>query len=126
MRTITVIRQLLEALNTQPADELENEDLDFKEWNSRSMAVAVALVVEMAICSGARSPGVAAVTRRYAGTGEPTGLGHCARRSLPSAAVGAHRFPEPWPGCGVVPLERTTHQAGISGLIVVRQGQIDG
>src|SRR5947209_6091126 len=50
MRTLTEIRQLLDELDTRPADDLEDQDLDFKEWNSRSFADAVALMVEMAIC----------------------------------------------------------------------------
>jgi ATP-dependent DNA helicase RecG len=50
MRNVAEIRQLLDELNHQPAGELEDQDLDFKEWNRRSTADAVALVVEMAIC----------------------------------------------------------------------------
>lgn len=49
MRTVDEIRQLLEELNSVPADDLEDQDLDFKEWNSHSMKDAVATVVEMAI-----------------------------------------------------------------------------
>lgn len=50
MRNLSEIRSLLDELEHQPADALEDQDLDFKEWNSRSMADAVRLVVEMAIC----------------------------------------------------------------------------
>lgn len=50
MRTQFEIRELLDALNERPADDLEDKDLDFKEWNERSMADAVDLVVEMAVC----------------------------------------------------------------------------
>lgn len=50
MRSVSEIRSLLEELEQQPANTLEDQDLDFKEWNTRSMADAVALVVEMAIC----------------------------------------------------------------------------
>ncbi len=50
MRTIDEIRQLLDELNSLPADDLEDQDLDFKEWNPHSMKDAVAVVVEMAIC----------------------------------------------------------------------------
>lgn len=50
MRTAVEIRALLNELDTRPADELEDQDLDFKEWNRRSLADAVALVVKMAIC----------------------------------------------------------------------------
>lgn len=44
------IRDLLNELEHQPAGALEDQDLDFKEWNKRSMADAVRLVVQMAIC----------------------------------------------------------------------------
>lgn len=50
MRGLAEIRDLLEELDNHPADKLEDQDLDFKEWNLHSMADAVALVVEMAIC----------------------------------------------------------------------------
>jgi len=50
MRTVDEIRQLLNELNSLPADDLEDQDLDFKEWNPHSMKDAVAVVVEMAIC----------------------------------------------------------------------------
>src|SRR5690606_13114807 len=44
------IRELLDRLETIRAADLEDQDLDFKEWNERSMADAVAVAVEMAIC----------------------------------------------------------------------------
>ena len=50
MRTIQEIRRLLEKLDKHPADALEDQDLDFKEWNTRSMSDAVAQVIEMAVC----------------------------------------------------------------------------
>ena len=50
MRTVNDILELLDELERQPASELEDQDLDFKEWNTRSMRSAVGLVVEMAIC----------------------------------------------------------------------------
>lgn len=50
MRDIKEIAELLDSLNGQPASSLEAQDLDFKEWNRRSMADAVDLVVEMAVC----------------------------------------------------------------------------
>jgi ATP-dependent DNA helicase RecG len=50
VRDITEIQSLLDELEHQPASELEDQDLDFKEWNFRSMADSVNLVVEMAIC----------------------------------------------------------------------------
>ncbi len=50
MRPISEIKKLLDELSHRPARDLEDQDLDFKEWNERSMADAVALVVEMAVC----------------------------------------------------------------------------
>lgn len=50
MRDIREIKELLKALDEQSANSLEAQDLDFKEWNRRSLADAVDLVVEMAIC----------------------------------------------------------------------------
>lgn len=50
MRELGEIRSLLDELESQPADALEGQDLDFKEWNTRSIQDAVALVVEMVVC----------------------------------------------------------------------------
>jgi ATP-dependent DNA helicase RecG len=50
MRDLNEIRSLLEELENQPAEVLEDQDLDFKEWNERSMADSVRLVVHMAVC----------------------------------------------------------------------------
>jgi len=50
MRELSDIRSLLDELEHKPADALEAQDLDFKEWNTRSTQDAVALVVEMAVC----------------------------------------------------------------------------
>lgn len=50
MRDIREIAELLDSLEGQPASSLEAQDLDFKEWNRRSMADAIDLVVEMAVC----------------------------------------------------------------------------
>lgn len=50
MRDTSTIQELLDDLERLPAYELEDQDLDFKEWNVRSMSDAVSLVVEMAIC----------------------------------------------------------------------------
>ncbi len=50
MRTVSEVGMLLHRLDEVCADDLEDQDLDFKEWNSRSMADAVALAVETAIC----------------------------------------------------------------------------
>jgi len=50
MRSLTEIRQLLDDLESRTADGLENQDLDFKEWDARSMKHSVNQVIEMAIC----------------------------------------------------------------------------
>ena len=50
MRDLSEIQSLLDELEHQPADGLEGQDLDFKQWDTRSLSAAVALVVEMAIC----------------------------------------------------------------------------
>ena len=50
MRTLAEIRDLLDELEHQPANTLEDQDLDFKEWNSRSMTGSVSMVVDMAVC----------------------------------------------------------------------------
>jgi ATP-dependent DNA helicase RecG len=50
MRSLPDIRMLLSELDTKPADELEDQDLDFKEWKNRSMKDAVEMVIEAAIC----------------------------------------------------------------------------
>ena len=50
MRNLSEIRELLDELDYKPADALEDQDLDFKQWKTRSLSDAVALVVEMAIC----------------------------------------------------------------------------
>jgi ATP-dependent DNA helicase RecG len=50
MRNITEITRLLSELDSVKADNLEDQDLDFKEWNVRSLPDAIEAVIEMAIC----------------------------------------------------------------------------
>ncbi|MCK9441716.1 MAG: ATP-binding protein, partial [Methanothrix sp.] len=50
MRSLADIRLLLDELECKPADELEDQDLDFKEWKGRSQKDALELVVEAAVC----------------------------------------------------------------------------
>jgi hypothetical protein len=76
MRNLSGIRSLLDELERRPADAMEDQDLDFKEWNIRSMADAVRLVVEMGDLYGQ--------WRR--GCGEGTAMG-----SLRIFYVNAHR-----------------------------------
>ncbi len=50
MRNITEITELLNELDSVVADELEDQDLDFTEWDTGSLPAAIAHVIEMAIC----------------------------------------------------------------------------
>lgn len=50
MRSLTEIHELLSLLESQIADDLEGQDLDFKQWDLSSMQKSVSLVVKMAIC----------------------------------------------------------------------------
>lgn len=50
MRTPKDIAELLPELDHVVADELEDQDLDFKQWDAHSRDKAVKLVVQMAVC----------------------------------------------------------------------------
>ena len=50
MRSVAEIKDLLEELNQRPASDLEDQDLDFKEWKYKSVQTAVEAVIDMAIC----------------------------------------------------------------------------
>ncbi len=50
MRYESEICELLDQLDEVEADALEAQDLDFKEWNPRSLNDSVNLAVEMAVC----------------------------------------------------------------------------
>ena len=50
MRTIVEIKELLDELNDRPASEIEDQDLDFKEWKFKSLNTAIESVIDMAIC----------------------------------------------------------------------------
>ena len=50
MRTTAEIQELLEELNQRPAGDLEDQDLDFKEWKYKSLQTAVDAVIDVAIC----------------------------------------------------------------------------
>jgi ATP-dependent DNA helicase RecG len=49
-RNLRDLESLLPELDAAPADALEDQDLDFKEWPERSREKAVNQVVEMAVC----------------------------------------------------------------------------
>jgi ATP-dependent DNA helicase RecG len=50
MRSIEDIEKLLPELENHVGDELEDQDLDFKEWDMKSMNNSVKTVVRMAVC----------------------------------------------------------------------------
>jgi|AntDeeMinimDraft_4_1070355.scaffolds.fasta_scaffold00809_3 ATP-dependent DNA helicase RecG len=50
MRSHREIEALLDELESCIADDLEDQDLDFKQWNTKSRDKAVQTVVQMAIC----------------------------------------------------------------------------
>lgn len=50
LRSTADILRLLDALQEHVADELEGQDLDFKEWIARSVRDARAQVIDMAVC----------------------------------------------------------------------------
>ena len=50
MRTLREIEELLPELASSCADELEDQDLDFKQWDLSSTRKAVRTVIEWAIC----------------------------------------------------------------------------
>ena len=50
MRTLAEISKLLDSLEHKQADDLEDQDLDFKEWIHHSRSEALAKVIELAVC----------------------------------------------------------------------------
>src|SRR5690625_4767170 len=50
MRTAAQINELLSLLETTIADELEDQDLDFKQWDASSRDKSVKTAVQMAVC----------------------------------------------------------------------------
>ena len=48
--SIEDIIEFLQQLNEKPADELEGQHLDFKEWNFKSLKDSVDEVIEIAVC----------------------------------------------------------------------------
>lgn len=50
MKNVQQIAALLPELDRCIADELEDQDLDFKQWDGKSMDKSVQLVVHMAVC----------------------------------------------------------------------------
>jgi ATP-dependent DNA helicase RecG len=58
MRTIAEIRELLEKLDNCVADDLEDQELDFKQWDSQSLKNSLKTVVDMAVCMANGEGGV--------------------------------------------------------------------
>ncbi len=50
MRTLQDITELLNELEYRIADELEDQDLDFKQWDTKSMDKSVKMLVRTAVC----------------------------------------------------------------------------
>ena len=50
MRTLQDITELLKELDSRIADELEGQDLDFKQWDTKSMDKSVKTLVRTAVC----------------------------------------------------------------------------
>jgi ATP-dependent DNA helicase RecG len=50
MKSLQEIASLLDELEDRIADELEEQDLDFKQWDGKSQDKAVKTVVQMAVC----------------------------------------------------------------------------
>ncbi|GAA5092263.1 hypothetical protein [Paenalcaligenes hermetiae] len=50
MRTIAQIKELLLELEHCIADDLEDQDLDFKQWETKNRDKAVRTIVQMAMC----------------------------------------------------------------------------
>ncbi len=50
MRTLQDITELLNKLDSRIADELEDQDLDFKQWDTKSMDKSVKTMVRTAVC----------------------------------------------------------------------------
>jgi ATP-dependent DNA helicase RecG len=50
MRTLPEIIALLDALEHEKADNLEDQDLDFKQWDRHSRDEAISTVIEYAVC----------------------------------------------------------------------------
>ena len=72
MRTTSNIETLLEELDHCIADDLEDQDLDFKKWDPKSRNSAVRVVVEMAVCmaNGGGGTVVFGVADRIQGRGQ--------------------------------------------------------
>ena len=50
MRQLAETKDLLDELEHRPADMLEDQDLEFKEWVTSSKHDAVRAVIDIAIC----------------------------------------------------------------------------
>nr|WP_322509198.1 RNA-binding domain-containing protein [Anaerolinea sp.] len=101
MRSVAEIKDLLEELNQRPASELEDQDLDFKEWKYKSVQTAVEAVIDMAICMANGGGGTVvfgvndkAVGTQKAITGVPLDIDNnrLKKRSTTPPTRSSHRF----------------------------------
>lgn len=56
MRSVSEIRELLDEMNNRPAEDLEDQDLEFKEWKSRSVNDMARIVADIAVCMANGGP----------------------------------------------------------------------
>lgn len=61
-RTRTDVEGFLDRLDELPAHDLESQDLDFKEWDTRSLNQSVRTVVTSAVCMANGGGGTVPVT----------------------------------------------------------------
>jgi hypothetical protein len=69
MRSVSDIRQLLNELDTQPATDLEDQDLDFKDWSRRSTAKINSRVKSGSATHAGSSPALVMLSATAALTG---------------------------------------------------------
>ncbi len=95
MVTFRAVQDLLPELDRVAAAELESQELDFKEWNGRSVRDAVDLVVEMAVCmangGGGRPSSActidASAVRTRSSVSPPTSTPTCSRKPSTTARI---------------------------------------
>jgi len=58
MKTLEQIEDILDELDTCCADDLESQDLDFKQWDTKSTRAAIDRAVQMAVCMANGGGGV--------------------------------------------------------------------
>ncbi len=74
MRSVEDIKDLLNELEFHVADDLEDQDLDFKEWNSQSVQSAYNTLIDMAICMANGGGGTVVFGIRDRGVGRENAI----------------------------------------------------